>query len=114
MSAPTQETRLSRLETAVASLTEGLTKFVDETRTYRAEQGQEFRRVYDAMEKGRSRITWPLIVSIGGFVLTLVSTAAVIGHAFMESRVKQLEIREEFMQRDLERHERAMEKLAAD
>ena len=47
-----------------------------------------------------------MIISTVTAVLALTAAGASVGHMLMESRIRQLEIREEFMQRDIERNEK--------
>jgi len=107
----TQDSRLTKLESAVAGLADGLKQFVDESREYRSQQREESKAMWEHVEKGRARITWPLIVGIGGFMLAAVSAAASVSHAFMESRARQLEIREEYAEKEREQLRHQLERL---
>jgi len=82
-----------------------LDRFISEAREYRILQTAKEDKLWAALEKNRPHITWPLIVTVGGFVLALIGAAAGLGHAFVELRVEQLEIKHRFIERSVERME---------
>jgi hypothetical protein len=119
-SAPTPEpfdaARFATLETKVGSIGETLEAFVAESKEYRLrsertetqiwaairEQGE---RMNSAVEKlsNNGRISWGMIVSTGGFILALIVAGAGVNYSLTEARVRQIEIRQEYMQREADR-----------
>ncbi len=113
---PFDAARFATLETKVGSIGETLEAFVAESKEYRLrsertesqiwaairEQGE---RMNSAVEKlsTNGRISWGMIVSTGGFILALIGAGAAVNNALTEARVKQIEIRQEFLQRESDR-----------
>jgi len=108
--------RFATLETKVGSIGDTLETFVLESKEYRLraertetqiwsairEQGE---RMNQAVEKlsNNGRISWGMIVSTGGFILAIIGAGAAVNHALTESRIRQTEIRNEGLQREMER-----------
>lgn len=109
----THDARLTRLESSVTNLTDGLNRFIKESQEHRSAQAAKEDKFWAALEKNRPHITWPLIVTVGGFVLSLVGAAAAIGHAFVELRVRQLEVQDRHIERSMEENHRDVERLEA-
>lgn len=132
---PTTAVKLAGLETGMQNLTGKVETFVQDSKEYRDFMAQETRdnrrtqieeqtkiwtelraqgdRFNTALEKlgSRGAITWPLILMTAGFVLTVVGTAATLGHFFVETRVKQLEIADRYLERDIVRQEIYIDRL---
>lgn len=109
--ADTHDARLTRLESSVTNLTDGLNRFIKESQEHRSAQALKEDKFWAALEKNRPHITWPLIVTVGGFVLTLVGSAAAIGHAFVELRVRQLEVQDRHIEHVMDERAREIERL---
>jgi len=107
----THDDRLTRLESSVENLTQGLNRFINEAHEHRASQALKEEKLWAALEKNRAHITWPLIVTVGGFVFTLIGAAAGLGHMFVELRVQQLEIEDHHIERTLNESHRDVERL---
>ncbi len=120
--APSQTTdvRFANLETQIGQVSTQLGDFIKESKDYRDRTERSEAQIWQAIkEQGASlnnaierlsnngRISWGAIISTGGFLLSIVLAAAGVSHVIVESRIRQLEIREEFMQRDIERNEKA-------
>lgn len=117
-------TKIVALETGLDNLTGKLSTFIDDSKEHRRVMGEELSRIWQAHNEQGERmtealnrlsskgaITWPLLVSTGGFVLTLVLAAAGLGHAFVESRSRQLEIELRHSAQDHVRLERKVDQL---
>jgi hypothetical protein len=109
--------RFASLEAQVGAISTTLEDFVTESKEYRLraernesqiwaaikEQGDNLNRAVERLSNN-GRISWGMIVSTGGFILALVGAAAAVNHAMNEARIKQVEIRQEFMAKELDRH----------
>lgn len=124
----TDSARFAHFESKVESIGDILDTFVAESKEYRQRQDrteaqiwsairEQGERMNSAVEKlsNNGRISWGMIVSTGGFLLTLIATGAAVNNALSEARVKQLEIRAEYHQRELDRSytERKVQDAAA-
>lgn len=109
--------RFASLEAQVGAISTTLEDFVTESKEYRLraernesqiwaaikEQGDNLNRAVERLSNN-GRISWGMIVSTGGFILALVGAGAAVNHAMNEARIKQVEIRQEFMAKELDRH----------
>lgn len=108
--------RYNHLEGQISGIAASLDGFIKESAEYRArterEQGQIWAAIREqgdnlrnAVEKlsMKGNISWPMIVSTLGIILSVAVAAAGVGHALMESRIKQVEIRVDYNERDLDR-----------
>lgn len=116
MSDPTNaNSRLTKLESAVSTVATQLGDFIKESKDHRQRVEQDQERLWSAIkEQGTSlqsaveklsnngRITWPVICSTLGVVLALVTAGAGVNNALMEARIKQTEIRQEYMQKSMD------------
>lgn len=106
------DARFAHLETQVGNVSTLLESFIKESKDYRErierdqsqmwsaikEQGESLNRAVERLSNN-GRISWPMIVATVGMILSVSAAAAGVGHALMESRIRQLEIREEFLQK---------------
>lgn len=121
-------TRYATLETKVASIGDTLDAFVTESSKYRERQERSEAQIWNAIRdqgermnlaveklSAKGQISWGAIVSTGGFILAVILAGAGANHALSEARIKQLEIRAEFQQRELDRayQERKIQDAAA-
>lgn len=120
--APSQTTtvRFANLETQIGQVSTQLGDFIKESKDYRDRTERSEAQIWQAIKENgtnlnlaverlsmNGRIGWPMIISTVTAVLALTAAGASVGHMLMESRIRQLEIREEFMQRDIDRNEQA-------
>jgi hypothetical protein len=107
-----QATRFAHLETQVGNVAVQLGDFIKDSKEYRErterdqaqiwaaikDQGEQFRGAVEKLS-GRGQISWQMIVATVGMVLSVSAAAAGVGHALMQSQIRQLEIREEYLQK---------------
>ena len=116
----TSSARFASLETQVGNVATQLGDFIKESKDYRDRTERSEAQIWQAIKENganlniaveklsnNGRISWGAIISTGGFLLSIVLAAAGVSHVIVESRIRQLEIREEFMMRDIERHEKS-------
>jgi hypothetical protein len=122
------EAGMSSTDAKIATVATQLGDFIKESRrdneqmwAAHKEQGQALQAAIErqgqalqaAVEKlsNKGQITWPVICSTVGVILSLIIAGGGINHALTESRIKQLEIREEYMQKELDSQEKRIENL---
>jgi hypothetical protein len=113
------DARFAHVESSIASLATTVGDFIKESREDRERRDREDKSHRDMLwqaikEQGvslqtsieklstRNQITWPMICSTLGVVLGLVTAGAGVNNALMEARIKQTEIRQEFLQKELD------------
>lgn len=98
MAASNHGNRLGTLETSLAQLSTQVGEFIQDSRAYRDRQEREQAKVWETIEKiaNKGALSWPVVAMTIGLILSIVGTAAGLGHAFMESRMKQVEIHLEY------------------
>jgi hypothetical protein len=111
MPEPTHDERLASVEVQLSAVAKSLGEFVDESRQYRKEQRETEQRMWDAIGKSKPAITWPMIVSTCTFLTILVGMSSGLGHFFVEMRVGQTDKDVTANRRDIDRHEKALEKI---
>ena len=106
MSHDDHDNRLTKLETTVQNLAVSV-------ETLTATIGKDREAMWSAIENGRTRITWPIIVTTCGFLLGL--GMALGGAMDMVTRLRIDAVRAEIGEnrRDLERHERQLERFSS-
>jgi membrane protein YqaA with SNARE-associated domain len=127
---PTQESRFAHMEasiasvatqasaanTSIANVATQLGDFIKDSKEHRERVERDQQMLWAAIKEqgvalqtsveklsNRGQITWPIIVSTVALLVTLIATGAGVGHMLMESRIKQVEIRQEFLTRDADR-----------
>lgn len=109
--------RFASLEAQVGAISTTLEDFVTESKEYRLraernesqiwaaikEQGDNLNRAVERLSNN-GRISWGMIVTTGSFILALIGAGAAVNHSLTEARIKQVEIRQEFMARELDRN----------
>ena len=108
--------RFGTLEANVHAIGENLDAFVTESKEHRNRAERNETQIWNAIrEQGErmnlaveklsnnGRISWGMIVSTGGFLVAVIAAGAGVNHALTESRMKQVEIRIEYHQRELDR-----------
>jgi hypothetical protein len=119
-----QASRLAKLEGLVGVIATQFSEFIKEAKDHReADQAQLWAAIKEqgnqhsaaikeqgtqlqaAVEKlsSKGQITWPIICSTLGVVIGLVTAGAGVNNALMEAKIKQTEIRLEYIQKLLER-----------
>ncbi len=113
------DARFAHMEASISSVATQLGDFIKESREDRERRDREDKSHRDmlwsaikeqgvalqsAVEKlsNNNKITWPMICSTLGVVVMLITAGAGVNNALMESRIKQTEIRQEYMQRELD------------
>lgn len=100
--------RIGHIETQISGLASSLDGFIKESAEYRArtereqtqlwaairEQGDNLRNAVEKLSV-RGQISWGAIVTTGAFILALIGAGAGVNNALLESRIRQLEIRDE-------------------
>lgn len=118
MGAPNnQRDRLSQLEIGLTSLTTQLGEFVKDSRDYRERAEREQAAIWQtlkeqnahftaALEKlaGKGALSWQVVAMTIGLILSMVCTAAGLGHAFMESRMRQVEVHLDYQKEEILRN----------
>lgn len=112
------------LEASVASLAVELRSFVKDSEDHRGriERDQnaiwtaikdQGKQLTDAVEKlsARGSITWPAVLMTIGTMLGLIGAASTIGHAYVENRIRQLEIIDKQAERENDITLRRIEKI---
>lgn len=101
--------RYNHLESQVAGVAATLDGFIKEAEVTRARNDREQTAMWTAIreqgdnlgkavEKLSSKgISWPMIVTTIGMILSMSAAASTVGYMLMESRIKQVEIRNDFM-----------------
>lgn len=116
--------RFVQIETQISEVGKQLSDFIDDSRSYRErverdqsqiwvaikEQGEQMNRAIERLSNA-NRISWPGILATVGTMVSLTAGAAAIGHAIVEGRIKQLEIRDEYRLRETERNRQEIDKL---
>lgn len=112
MSSPSPQ-RTVELENKLTQLTTQLSEFVRESHEYRQRQERDQARIWEAIEKiaNKGALSWPVVAMTIGLIITMVGTAATLGHAFMESRMKQVEIHLEYQKEAILRNRDRIDKL---
>lgn len=90
--------RLTRVETSLGNLATQLGDFVRESHDFRKLQEHNQGKIWEAIEKiaNKGALSWQVVAMTLGLALTMICTAATLGHSFMESRMKQVEIHLEY------------------
>jgi len=104
---PEDDSRFTRLETQMGGLAQQFSDFLRENKDHRDRIEIEQSKIWTAMQEqgknmqasvdrltARGQISWPVIMVTITVVLTIFSLAAGLGHALMESRIRQLEIQD--------------------
>ena len=117
----TAEARFAHLESSISSVAIQLGDFIKESKEYRERIEQDQSRIWTAIEKqgsslqqaverlsARGQISWPLIMSTVSVIVVLVSAGATVNFKLTESRIQQLEVREDSMEK---LHDAGMDKL---
>jgi len=111
MPEPAHDERLASFEVQLSSVAKNLGDFVEESRAYRKEQKETEKLIWGAIEKSKAVITWPMIVSTCTFLILIVSVSSGLGHFFVETRIGQTDKDVAADRRDIDRHEKILEKL---
>lgn len=104
----TVQERYNHLENQVAGVAATLAGFIKESQDNQArtereqttmwgairEQGENLNKAVEKMST-KGQISWPGVIATVGMILSVSAAAAAVGHMLMESRIKQLEIRDE-------------------
>ena len=111
-STQTSNARLGHLETAIASLASQVSAFVKDSHEHRErierdqallwqavkEQGKTFTDAVSRISDARA-LSWPVIVVTIGMILGLISAFAFVAEKIADARLKQQEIRMDYMEK---------------
>lgn len=123
MSAPSQDTRLTKLESAVTTVATQLGEFIKDNKSNQdllwaavKEQGNQHSQAIKeqgiqlqmAVEKlsAKGQISWTAICTTIAVLVTMIGAGAKVSHMLMESRMQQVEkvedVRTRYMEKELE------------
>lgn len=120
----TPAARYAHLETQLGNVATQLADFIRDSKEYRdrierdqlqiwsaiKEQGENLQRSVERLS-ANGRISWPMIVATVGMVLSVSAGAAAIGNTLMESRIRQTDIRLEYIVKEQDRHREMVDRL---
>jgi hypothetical protein len=116
--------RLAHLETQVGSVATSLNSFINESKEWRDRVERDQSNIWNAIKdqgdnlgraveklSSKGQISWGMIVSTMGMILTITAGFAAVGHAMMESRMRQVEIRQEHIREDVKENREWLREL---
>jgi len=109
------------LEKQVAGVAATLDGFIKESKENQSRTEREQAAIWSAIREQsdnlgkaveklstKGQISWPMVVATVGMIITVSGAAATVGHMLMESRIRQIEIRDDFLSRMCDENHEAM------